>query len=49
MEDAEYWFPELPLPEVKTITAVIKEVITTSWDLSLYYEAMGLDFEDAGE
>jgi hypothetical protein len=48
MEYVEDWFP-VPLPEVTTISTVLNTIDLSQWDLSSYYEAIGLDFEEDGE
>ena len=49
MEFVEELFPEPSLPEVITIPAILNKIDLSQWDLSSYYEAMGLDLEEIGE
>lgn len=44
--DFQELFPEPPFPEVITIPAILNKIDLSNWDLSSYYEAMGLDLED---
>jgi hypothetical protein len=44
--ELEELFPEPPLPELKTILAKLVPIDLSKWDVSLYYEAMGLDLEE---
>lgn len=41
--DFQELFPEPPLSEVITIPAILNKIDLSKWDLSSYYEAMGLD------
>jgi hypothetical protein len=43
MEFIEELMPELPLSEFQS---VVQEVFLGNWDVQLYYEAMGLDWDD---
>lgn len=41
--DFQELFPEPPLSEIITIPAILNKIDLSKWDLSSYYEAMGLD------
>jgi hypothetical protein len=46
MEFIEELMSELPLSEFKTMLATLIPVDLSEWDVSSYYEAMGLDLEE---
>ena len=46
MDFPDELFPELPLPEIKTMLARLIPIDLSEWDVSSYYEAMGLDLEE---
>ncbi len=45
-EDLMELFPEPDLPIVWTVSARLIPIDLGQWNIDLYYEAMGMDFED---
>lgn len=46
MEFVEELTTELPLSEFRS---VVQKVFLGNWNIQMYYEAMGLDWDDEGE
>jgi hypothetical protein len=45
-EYLDEWFPDPTLPIMESILSKLMPIDLGQWNIDLYYEAMGMDFED---